>query len=63
MKRFIMHATDGTKVNISSTHIKSTGDFVEVYCENELVGMFDKGIIQFCYLSKERNKEAGADNA
>ena len=57
MKRFIMHATDGTKANISATHMKNVDDFIEVYCEDELVGMFDKGIIQFCYLSKERLQE------
>lgn len=57
MIRFIVHTTDGTIANISATHIKNTDDFIEVYFEYELVGMFDKGIIQFCYLSKEKSNK------
>lgn len=38
-------------------HMKNADDFIEVYNEDELVGVFDKGIVQFCYLSKERLQE------
>ena len=54
MKRLIVHTTDGTTANLRADEIRKSDDFIEVYFENILVGMFDKGSVQFCYLSSPK---------
>lgn len=56
MARAIVKTTSGITANIKATHFQKNGDFIEVYCEKNLVGMFDHGSVQFIYLSNQNNK-------
>lgn len=61
MIRAIIRTTSGVTANISATHVVQNGDFIEVYCGDKLHGMFDKGIIQYLYLSKSKSKGVNSD--
>lgn len=62
MIRAIIHTTSGTTANLKATHLEVNEDFIEVYCGDKLHGMFDKGAVQFCYLSKSQNNREDSSN-
>lgn len=57
MIRAIIHTTSGITANLRATHMEKNGDFIEVYCGDKLHGMFDKGAVQYCYLSKVKDNK------
>ena len=56
MTRAIIKTTSGITANLKATHIEKNGDFINIYCGDRLVGMFDHGAVQFVYLSYQNNK-------
>lgn len=56
MTRAVIKTTSGITANIKASDIRRNDDFIEIYCGNKLVGMFDHGAVQFVYLSNQNNK-------
>lgn len=54
MFRVIVKTTTEITANLEANKIEENGDFIKIYNDGELVGMFDVGIIQFLYKSKAK---------
>lgn len=59
MNRLIVKWRDG-HCNLAITHITRVGDVIEVYRNDEFVGLFDLGSIDAFWISnkEDRNEEA-----
>ena len=56
MHRVIIKTTTGIMANLEANKIEECGDLIKIYNDNELVGVFDVGIIQFLYKTKSNGK-------
>ncbi len=56
MWRVIVKTTTDTTANLEADRIEETDNFFKLYKENELIGAFDIGIVQFVYKTKVKDK-------
>lgn len=56
MYRVIIKTTTEITANLEANKIEDCGELIKIYNDNELVGVFDVGIIQFLYKSKSSGK-------
>ena len=56
MYRVIVKTTTEITANLEADKIEDCGELIKIYNNNELVGVFDVGIIQFLYKSKSSGK-------
>lgn len=56
MYRVIVKTTTEITANIEANKIEDCGELIKIYNNDELVGVFDVGIIQFLYKSKSGGK-------
>jgi hypothetical protein len=52
MHRVIIKTTTEITANLEANKIEECGDLMKIYNNDELVGVFDVGIIQFLYKTK-----------
>lgn len=53
MFRVLIKTTLDVTANLEADKIEECGDIIKIYNNNDLVGIFDIGIIQFLYKSKK----------
>jgi len=56
MHRVIVKTTTEITANLEANKIEDCGDLIKIYNNDELVGVFDVGIIQFLYKTKSNGK-------
>jgi hypothetical protein len=56
MQRVFVKTTTEVTANLEANKIEECGDLIKIYNDNELVGVFDVGIIQFLYKTKSNGK-------
>jgi hypothetical protein len=56
MHRVIVKTTTEITANLEANKIEDCGELIKIYNDNELVGVFDVGIIQFLYKTKSSGK-------
>lgn len=56
MWRVIVKTTTDTTANLEADRIEETDSFFKLYKENELVGAFDIGVVQFVYKTQIKDK-------
>lgn len=54
MHRVIVKTTTEITANLEANKIEDCGELIKIYNDNELVGVFDVGIIQFLYKTKSK---------
>ena len=54
MHRVIIKTTTEITANLEANKIEDCGELIKIYNDNELVGVFDIGIIQFLYKTKSK---------
>lgn len=57
MFRVLIKTTTDITANLEANRIEECNEFIKVYNDDELVGVFDIGTIQFLYKSKKGEKQ------
>lgn len=57
MTRALIYSTGDLVVNIPADKLIKQNDFVEIYLNGELKGIFDVGIVKACYITEQAAKK------
>ena len=56
MTRALIYSTGDLVVNIPADKLIKQNDFIEIYLNDELKGIFDVGIVTACYITEQASK-------